>query len=326
MSTAEKKLCLLCKKECDSYRYAMCSTTEYACSHCGLYVVNDFVDTKKFKILASMYYYLLHMPSKKDCVYFVSDETKFEDTEKVSHIGINTLENFYPRNFSQKIDMILLSLSRLYKEIGQEIEFMNSKAAPNDNLRIALFVDKENLEERNREISSIFSLLAEMGLLIPLNDVKSTMPKYKISANGWLKIQELEASNKVISQGFIAMWFAPAMDSVKAKIISAIRDSGYASMIISDKEHNNQIVPEILYEIKQSVFVVADLTGHRNGVYYEAGYAGALGKEVILTCNEEDFEKRHFDISQQNIIKWKDENELYEKLLKRIESTVGKNK
>jgi len=325
MSTAEKKPCLLCKKECDTYRNALRSNTEYACDHCGLYAVNDFVDTKKFKILASMYYYLLHMPLKKDCVYFVLDETKFEDTENVSYIGLKTLENFYPKNFSQKMDMSLLNLSCLYKEIGQEIDFVNTNMTRNDDLRIALFIDKEKIEERNREISSVLSSLAEMGLLVPSDVVKVGKPQYKISATGWLKIQELEAKNKVVSQGFIAMWFDSKMDSVKAKIISAIQDSGYAPMIISDKEHNNQIVPEILYEIRQSVFVIADLTGHRNGVYYEAGYANALGKEVILTCNEEDFEKRHFDISQQNIIKWKDEDELYEKLLKRIESTVGKN-
>ena len=43
----------------------------------------------------------------------------------------------------------------------------------------------------------------------------------------------------------------------------------------SEEEHNNQIVPEIFYEIRQSNYIIADLTGHRNGVYYEAGYAEA---------------------------------------------------
>ena len=88
------------------------------------------------------------------------------------------------------------------------------------------------------------------------------------------------ASNKVISQGFIAMWFDSKMKNAKTRIISAIQESGYTPMIISDKEHNNQIVPEILYEIRRSAFLVADLTGHRNGVYYEAGYGHALGASV----------------------------------------------
>jgi len=66
------------------------------------------------------------------------------------------------------------------------------------------------------------------------------------------------------------------------------------------------------------------LTGHRNGVYYEAGYAHGLEKEVILTCREGDFDDQHFDVAQIATIRWKDDDDLYKKLVKRIEATVGK--
>ena len=94
----------------------------------------------------------------------------------------------------------------------------------------------------------------------------------------------------------------------------AITDSGYSVKIIDEKEHNNQIVPEIFFEIEQSLFVVVDVTFPNYGAYYEAGYAQALGKEVIVCCRENEFNSKdtrpHFDIAQKSMIVWKDEEDL----------------
>ena len=105
--------------------------------------------------------------------------------------------------------------------------------------------------------------------------------------------------------------------------------SGYIPRMIDEKEHNNQIVPEILFEISRSKFVVVDVTYPNYGAYYEAGYAEALGKEVIICCREDVFnsnQKPHFDIAQKSSIVWKDEEDLENRLFRRIEATVGLNK
>ncbi len=100
------------------------------------------------------------------------------------------------------------------------------------------------------------------------------------------------------------------------------------ALVIDEKEHNNQIVPEILYEISRSKFVVVDITVPNYGAYYEAGYAQALGKEVIVCCKDSSFrskskkKKPHFDIDQKSMIVWKDEEELIDRLKRRIEATV----
>ena len=97
--------------------------------------------------------------------------------------------------------------------------------------------------------------------------------------------------------------------------------------VIDEKEHNNQIVPEIFYEIERSKFMVVDVTYPNYGAYYEAGYAQALGKQVIICCRENEFRnadtRPHFDISQKSMIVWKDETELIERLKRRIEATVN---
>ncbi len=123
---------------------------------------------------------------------------------------------------------------------------------------------------------------------------------------------------------FIAMSFDNSMKLARDAIIDAIQSCGYVSMLIDIKEHNNQIVPEIYKEISDSEFVVADLTGQRGGVYYEAGYAVAKDKELILCCKQG--ENPHFDVAQINTIFWKDEQDLKERLVNRIRATVGVNK
>lgn len=120
---------------------------------------------------------------------------------------------------------------------------------------------------------------------------------------------------------FIAMSFNPELEEIRKVISDVVSWQGFKPIIIDSKEHNNQIFPEIFYEIQNAEFVIADLTDHRNGVYYEAGYAKGLGKEVIFTCKMDDFDNRHFDVAQTNTIVWSEPYKLREKLSARIEST-----
>ncbi|MEJ6529025.1 hypothetical protein [Exiguobacterium sp. USCH10] len=119
---------------------------------------------------------------------------------------------------------------------------------------------------------------------------------------------------------FIAMSFNPQLSEVRKSISDTVIRNGFKPLIIDSKEHTNQIVPEIFYEIENAEFVIADLTDHKNGVYYEAGYAKGIGKEVIFTCHTDDFEKRHFDVAQTNTIVWKNISELSDMLSNRIEA------
>lgn len=133
----------------------------------------------------------------------------------------------------------------------------------------------------------------------------------------------LELITPDVKKVFVAMWFDDSMKKARENINEAIKSCGYEPMLIDMKEHNNQIVPEIFKEIDDSEFVIADLTGHRGGVYYEAGYAMAKGKTVILSCR--NGENTHFDVAQINTIYWQNEDDLFERLIRRIKATVGEN-
>ena len=124
------------------------------------------------------------------------------------------------------------------------------------------------------------------------------------------------------------MWFDGVMKDVQEEgLLPAIRDAGYAPILINRKEHVNKIDDEIIAEIRRSRFIVADFThgddGARGGVYYEAGFAHGLGIPVIFTCRKNVFEKVHFDTRQYNHIVWETPKELRDSLANRIAAVVG---
>ena len=111
-------------------------------------------------------------------------------------------------------------------------------------------------------------------------------------------------------------------------IESGILAAGYKPVRIDRVEHNNRIDDEIIAGIRRSKFLVADFTGQRGGVYFEAGFALGLSMPVIWLCkkSECDENKIHFDIRQYNFILWEDDKlgDLKTALQNRIEATIGR--
>ena len=57
---------------------------------------------------------------------------------------------------------------------------------------------------------------------------------------------------------------------------------------------------------------VADFTGHRGTVHFEAGFSMGLGIPVIWTCRDADIGQANFDTRQYNHIVWANPRELRE--------------
>lgn len=142
-----------------------------------------------------------------------------------------------------------------------------------------------------------------------------------IEEKGWEFIEKiLKKENS--TKAFIAMWFDSSMDAAALKIEKAVRDLGFDPIRIDRKEFNNEISGEILYEIKQCKFLIADVTKQRQGVYFEAGYALGQGIPVIWSCKKDDLNNIHFDTRQYNHIIWETEEDLSLQLSNRIKGTI----
>jgi nucleoside 2-deoxyribosyltransferase len=146
---------------------------------------------------------------------------------------------------------------------------------------------------------------------------------YRPDTEGWRRLIELRKEERESDQAFVAMWFDPSLDEVWENGFKlALKETGYNPIRVDLTEHNEKICDRIIAEIRKSGLVIADFTGQRGGVYFEAGFAMGLGTPVIWTCRDTDVEKLHFDTRQYNHIVWSDSADLKKKLVNRIEATL----
>jgi hypothetical protein len=144
-----------------------------------------------------------------------------------------------------------------------------------------------------------------------------------ITQGGWEWASRLRAQPIESTNAFVALWFNDEMfDLFKTAFAPAIKRAGFEPRLANEPKHNDQIDARIIAELKQSRFVVADVTGGRNGVYFEAGYAIGIGRPVIWTCKRDSQKDMHFDTRQYNHILWDGADDLSEELYYRIVATI----
>jgi nucleoside 2-deoxyribosyltransferase len=92
---------------------------------------------------------------------------------------------------------------------------------------------------------------------------------------------------------------------------------------MKELQHNDKICDRIVAEIRRSSLLVADFTGNRGGVYFEALYAAGLGIPVIWSCRKKNARRLHFDTRQYNHILWEQPVDLGRQLEHRVLATVA---
>ncbi len=173
------------------------------------------------------------------------------------------------------------------------------------------------------ELDFYIEHLAERKLISTLPTM-SEWTDCTVTADGWTAIEQQQKPNRESDKAFVALWFNPEMDGpYEQGIEPAIKECGYRSIRVDQQEFLGDIVDRIRAEIRESRFVVADVTGQRNGVYFEGDYAMGLGLPVVWLCREDEVPKLHFDTRQLNHIAWKHPDQLKQKLALRIRATIG---
>jgi hypothetical protein len=226
-------------------------------------------------------------------------------------IEYNEILNEFPQNI---IELQTRSLMLLYKQFPKYGEKMSSIGMfdffAGDYPEWAFILEAiKNKNWLNVKISK-----ASNGGFAFLDDPS-------IAEEGWIEIEKNIEKN-YSKQVFVAMWFDSTMNNAFNAIEKAVMECGLNVVRIDQKEHNNEISGEILFEIKKSKIIIADVTNQRNGVYFEAGFAMGNQKTVIWSCQESDLKNVHFDTRQYNHVLWKDENDLYKKLKSRLLATL----
>lgn len=124
---------------------------------------------------------------------------------------------------------------------------------------------------------------------------------------------------------FVAMSFDPTLTEIYNNAIQpAIIETGFVPFILHSAhiETGSTINDAMIAAIKKAKFTIADFTQHKDGVYFEAGFALGRGQKVIFTCKEGDIDEAHFDTRNYQHILWKDAADLKRKLIDKIEAYI----
>jgi len=325
---SNKGKCKFCCSECETFYINEGSQYIYQCPICGDYITNDYYlftnQTLKNQIASYLYFH----KQPYNHFNFLGSENDYNNSKEKNcshYVSQGELNSFNTIKFSDKIDLILLDFANKSEYIGVPVKYETEEE--NSAFFIKRF-DKANMPYSDKKIIEqkeiIRNYLKESGyVLLPKIYTELTI-SYTLTIKGWQQIEKIQRQNTNNKNVFIAMAFSKGTESIRAALKKGITNAGFIPVIIDEITHNNQIVPELFKQIRNSKFLVIDVSEPNNGAYYEAGYASGLGKEVIFCCKKTTFDdekkRPHFDVSQKQMIIWEREEELTKMLEKWINS------
>lgn len=248
------------------------------------------------------------------------------------HMDAEIVENWYPKTFSERVDRILLYLSEHTAHMGQlftfnyqealSLMFIDRKEAMSHNeFRLNNTDEVRDENDCKNELRYIVNCLWESSYVdYNITENKDRYLELRLKPKGYSRIDELQKYRTSGHNALVAMKFGEDTKPLREAIRAGIKDIGYHAIFIDEVQHNDFITPELLKYIRDSKFVVVDLTHQNNGAYFEEGYAMGLGKPVIQLCKTGV--QLHFDIAQKNTIMWDNEDDIPQRLCNRIKATI----
>ncbi len=183
----------------------------------------------------------------------------------------------------------------------------------------------------------LFDELVDSGIIKVANVVRAlggrtALVGVNLTLEGWERYEQEKRGEFKGNYGFIAMKFGDAeLDPFVEDVVKpAVKQGTGCDLVDMRKVPEAGIVDNIMrVQIRDSAFVIADLTHDNRGAYWEAGYAEGLGKPVVYICEKEKFEdtNTHFDTSHCTTILWsKDEPEGFSReLIATLQRSLGRS-
>jgi hypothetical protein len=150
------------------------------------------------------------------------------------------------------------------------------------------------------------------GYEIPSPSNPGNMQDVSLTLPGW-EVYEAERKGQTSGNyGFIALetGHESLEPLIKDHIKPSLADIGYDLVDYRDISKAGIIDNILRVQIRDSAFVLVDLTHDNRGAYWEAGYAEGLGKPVLYICEKSKFEgnSTHFDTNHCTTVQWDVDN------------------
>lgn len=323
----------------DHVKIAFCE-----CEICGRYAfnLNNIPIIRKDYVASYLYHKNRLLAEERPFAYttYIGTEDEFRfvrmGNPNFHLVTENEILAFYPNRFSDKIDSILIAISKKSKYFGKELylSLMELKSL----LFLTCFDEKgEKLDEYDIEeqLNRICEYLQDNNFVEIHHEGDNAY--ITMLSDGWNRVDERQLTGIENKDVFVSMSFSetnkPTREAIRAGIIKA----GLSPEFMDEIIHNKQIVPEMFRLIRECRLLILDITDPNYGAYYEAGYAMGLGKEVIISCSKERYTykyqsedekkyerylKPHFDIVQKQLLIWDNTDDLTKKICEWIKALI----
>lgn len=303
MIDREIKVCPICKLEDtvveQGFKYSDQATIN--CQRCKIFTITitaqDMAETREY--------------SPKLSAWVRDRNEQHAEVPVINSRSIDEIQAGLPdKNPREKQIILLQNIERKTEYPGKSVQI-----DPEFDIPLAWASAQE-------EFMHYINSLIERGLLknlgksgLPFHQNEVGEPIYErplafsvaITADGWDYREKLERHIEERTQAFVAMSFSEDLKPIwEGPIYRAITKAGYKPYRVDAEPHIDRIDAKIISEIKNSRFVVADVTEQKLGVYFEAGYAIGLGLPVLWSVRKDNLENVHFDTRQYNHIKGKE--------------------
>ena len=151
------------------------------------------------------------------------------------------------------------------------------------------------------------------GMPLKTLNTPPSLLNVNLTLDGWEQYEAEKRGEIDSNYGFIAMKFGEnTLDPFVKNVVKPAVKAGinYDLVDMRDVARAGIIDKIMRTQIRDSAFVIVDLTHDNFGAYWEAGYAEGLGKPVIYICERTKFEKvnTHFDTNHCTTVVWSEDD------------------
>jgi len=262
----------------------------HACPNCGTYDISDFVSDVKPVLRSDR----------------VPRAVLSHSLRKMQRIGTPVLtDQMLTKILAGKLPSVVEQCDNLIRWFGENL------SAPGDRVWI------ESASHRaiagsatDAGFDQILAYLLERKLLDSEINARGRSMKAHVTltVDGWRHYEALLKNRPLSKIAFMAMQYGNReLENLFLTVLKpAVAKTGFDLCKLNENPRAGLIDDRLRVEIRNSRFLVADLSHDNDGAYWEAGFAEGLGKPVIYICEETKFKKNstHFDTNHHHTIIW----------------------
>lgn len=349
MRMGKESHCFFCNSKCEIFPDYEYDSSLFVCPICGRYAISAWdvndreLDLKgsRDKIAAYLYHRnkLIEKERPEEYVSFIGTKEHYDrllpNHPNYHHVTMEEVKAFWPHRFADRIDYILQALSLKSNFFGNDVFFDFVEKCSLMFIQRNYAEDPDEEEDANTQADALCDYLDQVGYTKV--EPEGNGVYLTLLADGWNRIEEIQRSDLDNKDVFVAMSFADTANPTREAIRAGISKVGFSPEFMDEIIHNKEIVPEMFRLIRECRLLIMDISEPNYGAYYEAGYALGLGKEVIISCSAETYNRKyesdeekkyarylkpHFDIAQKQILIWNDYDDLTNKICEWVKALI----